>query len=152
MDKNIDEEYSDIINLPHHISPTRKRMSIHDRAAQFSPFAALTGYDDEIDEAGRLTDDRLYIDFDEEKRENLDRKIRYMQEMDSVDTIKSKKIKVRVRYFVPDKKKDGGEYVDTEGTFKRIDISDNTFCFTDGRRIPIPDIYDISILDGTISS
>ena len=58
-------DYSDIIDLPHHVSKTRKRMSMDARAAQFSPFAALTGYDEEIDEAARLTDDRLNISFDD---------------------------------------------------------------------------------------
>ena len=75
-----DFPYNDIINLPHHTSPKRKHMPLLDRAAQFSPFAALTGYDEDVKEAGRLTDEKLGIDFDDGKQDTMDAVIRYLEE------------------------------------------------------------------------
>lgn len=72
------DPYEDIINLPHHVSPKRPQMSMQDRAAQFSPFAALTGYEDAIKETGRLTD--VKIELSDEDRELLDQKQQYLQE------------------------------------------------------------------------
>lgn len=135
------KDYSDIINLPHHVSKTRKRMSMEARAAQFSPFAALTGYDEEIDEAARLTDDRLDISFDDAKREDLDRTIGYLEEH------ATESITIKVEYFVPDERKEGGEYRTVQGVFKRVDISDGMLCFKDGLRIKLIDIYSIILCD-----
>lgn len=132
-------DYSDIIDLPHHVSKTRKRMSMDARAAQFSPFAALTGYDEEIDEAARLTDDRLDISFDDAKREDLDRTIGYLEEH------ASENITIKVEYFVPDERKEGGEYRIIQGVFKRIDISDGTLCFKEGIKIRLNEIYSLDI-------
>ena len=134
------KDYSDIIDLPHHVSKTRKRMFRDARAAQFSPFAALTGYDEEIDEAARLTDDRLDISFDDAKREDLDRNIGYLEEH------ASENITIKVEYFVPDERKEGGEYRTVQGVFKRIDISDGILCFKDGLRIKLNEIYGIDII------
>lgn len=132
-------DYSDIIDLPHHVSKNRKRMSMDARAAQFSPFAALTGYDEEIDEAARLTDDRLDISFDDAKREDLDRTIGYLEEHASENTT------IKVEYFVPDERKEGGEYRTVQGVFKRIDIADGTLCFKEGIKIRLNEIYSIDI-------
>ena len=93
-------QYDDIIHLPHHVSKTRPQMSMLDRAAQFSPFAALTGYEDAIQETGRLTDERMELS--DEDRELLDRKWHYLQE------IISDRPEITVTYFVPDEKKAGG--------------------------------------------
>ena len=131
-------KYEDIINLPHHVSKTRKQMSMEARAAQFSPFAALTGYDDELDEAGRLTEERQYLDFDNQKRDELDR---ILKELDEHAT---EHPEIRVKYFVPDKLKDGGEYVQFSGYYKRVDISDMTLCFTEGKKIYLSDIIEIT--------
>ena len=95
--------YEDIINLPHHISSKRPQMSMLDRAAQFSPFAALTGYDDAIHETGRLTDEK--IDLSEEEKEALDRKQQILMERLCDHPA------LTVTYFVPDPKKSGGAYV-----------------------------------------
>ena len=84
--------YDDIINLPHHVSPTRKRMSMHDRAAQFAPFAALVGYDDAVAETARLTETRLELNEQPE---------------------------VRIKYFVPDEHKSGGAFVEVSGKVKK---------------------------------
>ena len=135
-----DFPYNDIINLPHHTSPKRKHMSLLDRAAQFSPFAALTGYDEDVKEAGRLTDEKLGIDFDDYKQDTMDAVIRYLEENPGCGR------KVRVTYFVPDMKKGGGKYLTVDGIFKYVDISDMSLCLKDGTRINKNDIYDLKLL------
>ena len=94
------EKYEDIIHLPHHVSSKRPQMPMIDRAAQFSPFAALTGYDDAISETGRLTDEK--IDISEEEKEVLDRKQQFL--LEKLD----KRPALTVIYIVPDAKKSGG--------------------------------------------
>ena len=133
------ERYEDIINLPHHVSDTRKRMTMEARAAQFSPFAALTGYDEEIDEAARLTDEQTDLSSNDEKIDSLDRTIDYLQKH------ASENLSISVRYFVPDKRKNGGEYAVIRGVFKYIDISERTIVLRDGRKIAIKDISDVRV-------
>ena len=139
MDQNF--PYSDIINLPHHVSPTRKHMSLHDRAAQFSPFAALTGYDDDVKEDGRLTDEKLEIEFNDNKTDTMDAILRYLDENPKEDH------EISVTYFVPDTKKGGGKYLTVEGLYKRIDITDMSLCLKDGTKINLNDIYDLKLSD-----
>ena len=105
-----------------------------DRAAQFSPFAALTGHGDAIDETARLTDRK--IELDESRKEAIDEKLRALSERG--DTLQ-----IEVTYFVPDRKKDGGEYVAVTGTVKKIDGISREITMSDGRIIPIENIYDI---------
>lgn len=131
--------YEDIINLPHHVSATRKHMSLHDRAAQFSPFAALTGYGDEINETARLTDEKLDTSADEEKLERLNRTMQYL--LDSADTHPH----ISITFFMADSKKDGGKYITEEGDFKKIDEAEMCICLTNGKRYYKSDIYDIRI-------
>ena len=97
------EDYSDIINLPHHQSKTRPHMTNYNRAAQFAPFAALTGHSEAIDETARLTDSK--IELDEYEKEIIDRKLRIITE--NISTMPE----ITVCYFVPDEKKAGGAYV-----------------------------------------
>lgn len=127
--------YDDIIHLPHHVSKTRPQMSLEDRAAQFSPFAALTGYDAAILETGRLTEDKLELG--EETQAILDRKQRYLAEI--IDT----KPEITVTYFVPDEKKSGGAYSTVTGFLKRIDEYERVLMLTDGRKIQLNAILDI---------
>ena len=127
--------YEDIIHLPHHVSATRPRMSLIDRAAQFSPFAALTGYDEAIKETGRLTDDR--IELDENTRTALDIKQAYLAENINIHP------EISITYFLPDTKKDGGEYVTATGSLKRIDEYERMLIFVDGRKIPMDEIANI---------
>ena len=133
----MDRNYDDIINLPHHVSKTRPRMSLEQRSAQFAPFSALTGYEDEIAETGRLVDEKL--DLDEESKQILDEKLQSI----------TKKIKTQpsatITYFVPDTKKDGGAYITTTGNVKKIDKYRNIIVLVDGTEIPINDIIDIEI-------
>lgn len=127
--------YDDIIHLPHHVSKTRPQMSLEDRAAQFSPFAALTGYDAAILETGRLTEDKLELG--EETQAILDRKQRYLAEI--IDT----KPEITVTYFVPDEKKSGGAYSTVTGFLKRIDEYERVLMLTDGRKIQLDAVLDI---------
>lgn len=137
MNDNINDisRYNDIINLPHHVSKHSPRMSIQNRAAQFSPFAALTGYDDAIDETARLTDERK--DLDESERARLDEKLRsILNQTDSEQEI-------TFTYFQQDEKKSGGEYVSISGIVKKIDYYQRAVILRDGTRIEIEDIIDI---------
>lgn len=127
--------YDDIIHLPHHVSKTRPQMSLKDRAAQFSPFAALSGYDAAILETGRLTEEKSELG--EEARAILDRKQKYLAER--IDT----KPEITVTYFVPDEKKSGGAYSTVTGFLKRIDEYERVLMLTDGRKIQLDAIFGI---------
>lgn len=127
--------YEEIINLPHHVSKTRPQMSMLDRAAQFSPFAALTGYDAAIKETGRLTDEK--IELGEEAKAALDRKQAYLMEM--ID----EQPEISITYFLPDARKSGGAYVTITGNLKRFDEYERLLILTDSRKIPMDDIADI---------
>ena len=129
------DQYDDIINLPHHVSKTRPQMSIVDRAAQFSPFAALTGYDAAIKETGRLTDEK--VNLSEEEKEALDRKQQILTERLCDHPA------LTVTYFVPDAKKSGGAYVTKNGNLKKIDGFERWMMLTDGTKIPLDDVADI---------
>lgn len=129
------DQYDDIINLPHHVSKTRPQMSMVDRAAQFSPFAALTGYDAAIKETGRLTDEK--VNLSEEEKEALDRKQQIL--MERLDDHPA----LTVTYFVPDAKKSGGAYVTKGGNLKKIDGFERWMMLTDGTKIPLDDVADI---------
>lgn len=130
------DQYNDIIDLPHHVSATRPRMSMIDRAAQFSPFAALTGYDAAIKETGRLTDRR--IELTEDSRVALDRKQQLL--MDNL----ADRPKVSVTYFVPDERKSGGAYVTVTGQVKKVDEFERLLILTEGTKIPLDEIQDLS--------
>ena len=125
-------EYDDIIDLPRPKSK-HEPMPMSDRAAQFSPFAALTGYGDAIDETARLTDRR--IELSEEERAELDYKQQYLATLDSPT--------VTVTYFVPDERKTGGAYVTHTGVLKRVDEVERMVVFNDGLRVPLDEVMDI---------
>lgn len=129
---SLNGKYDDIIDLPHRISPHRKRMSARDRAAQFAPFSALTGYDAHIAEAARLTDDRPQPD--EYILAQLDMKLKYLLERANEPP------KVTLTYFKPDERKSGGRYITSECRITRIDESSREVFTTDGQRLPIDDI------------
>ena len=129
--------YDDIINLPHHVSPTRQRMSMHDRAAQFAPFAALVGYDAAVAETARLTESRPELD--EQEQQAINERLAYI-----ADHIHEQP-EVRVKYFVPDEHKSGGAIVVTSGKVKKISATDGTIVMADGRKIRLSDIVDLSI-------
>ena len=129
--------YDDIIDLPHHVSSTRPRMPMIDRAAQFMPFRALIGYEDAVQETARLTDRR--IELTEEEKARLDAALQRL--MDSI----SSRPQVSVTWFQPDKRKAGGAYVTTTGRLKKIDDLEGVLILLGGERIVIEDILDIQI-------
>lgn len=130
-------KYDDIINLPHYTSKKRPRMSMHDRAAQFSPFAALTGYEDAVEETARLTDSK--IELDDDKAADINTKLQLIKEH------LSEQPEVTVIYFVPDEKKLGGAYMTLTDKVRIIDEYERLLVFLSGKRILIDDIYSISL-------
>ena len=121
--------YDDIINLPHHVSVSHPHMPNTERAAQFSPFAALTGFEGAIEETARLTDDLR--DISDSEREKLDAALAaIMRDLDPNEY-------VRITYFVPDPRKDGGEYVTELVRIRRVDPDTREIVTTDRRRIAI---------------
>ena len=133
------EQYEDIINLPHHVSATRPQMSMLDRAAQFSPFAALTGYDAAIKETGRLTDEK--IEMDEEALNILNMKFQIL-----VDNLHDEP-EVSFTYFKPDERKAGGAYLEMIGTVKKVDDFERVITMQDGTKMLMDNILNI---DGEI--
>ncbi len=127
--------YDDIINLPHRQSEKREHMSIHDRAAQFSPFAALTGHSDAIEETARLTDGRIILG--EYEANLLDEKLRQL--------IENPNQIVKVTYFVPDGKKQGGKYVTESKAVRLVDETLQTIIFKDKSEIDLRDVADIEL-------
>ena len=129
--------YDDIINLPHHVSPTRQRMSMHDRAAQFAPFAALVGYDVAVAETARLTETRPELD--EQEQKSINERLAYI-----ANHIKEQP-EARIKYFVPDEHKSGGAIVEIFGKVKKISATDGTIVLTNGCNIRLSDITGLSI-------
>ena len=127
--------YEDILRLPHPVSSTRPQIPIADRAAQFSPFAALTGHGAAIRETARLTDRRRELSEDEQTA--LGDKLTMLAEIASDRPV------VSVTYFRADEKKDGGSYVTAAGAVKKIDEYERVIILMDGTRIPIGDISEI---------
>lgn len=132
-------EYDDIIHLPRHVSAKRPHMTAMDRAAQFSPFAALTGYDAAIKETARLTNER--IELDEYMKGALSDRLQSI-----ADRIKEHP-EIAVSYFQPDAKKNGGAYVTAVGTVKKIDVFERIVVMANGTLIPFDEIISI---DGQI--
>ena len=131
----MNNRYDEIMGLPHHVSKTRPQMPLSDRAAQFAPFAALTGYDSAIKETGRLTGER--IELDEEALTALNRK--YQLLMDTLDDAPE----VTIIYFQPDERKAGGQYVSATGRVKKVDTFGRRILLQDGTRIPLDSVYDL---------
>lgn len=131
-------QYEDIINLSHPISRKHPQMSAIDRAAQFSPFAALTGHNEAVKETARLTDKK--IELDENAIEILNDRLQ--QIFDNL----SLRPAVFFTYFVKDKCKEGGSYITIKGTVKKLDKYAQTVIMEDSTVIPIDDIIDIEII------
>lgn len=130
--------YDDIIHLPHPTSKKHPRMSMEERAAQFSPFAALTGFGGVIQETGRLTDAR--VELGESDRAELERTLNFLDSQEEEHPL------VQVTYFLPDARKEGGAYVTVTGRLKRIDQAEGTLLLQEGMRIPIRDIRSVGII------
>lgn len=128
-------KYDDIINLPHHVSSTRPHMSIEERAAQFSPFAALTGHEDAIKETARQTEREIILD--ENELEILDEKLK------AILSDKSDNKNIIVVYYVPDENKNGGKYLECSGRVKKMDEYRHVLVMEDGTEINVGRIADI---------
>lgn len=132
------DKYDDIINLPHFVSKKYPQMSMSDRAAQFSPFAALTGYDAEIKETTRLTDRR--VELDEDVLDRLNERLYILRKVLDDGSVYPE---VRITYFEKDLRKDGGKYITVSGRVRKIHEYRNVVIFEDGTEIPVHDISDI---------
>ncbi len=128
--------YEDIIDLPHHVSRKHRQMPLLDRAAQFAPFAALTGHEAAIKETARLTEEE--IELDENSKELLDFRLQQLQEH------LSEHPEVAVTYFKPDEKKAGGAYETVTGVVKKVDDYAGELVFTDGKRIVLGTIIELT--------
>ena len=124
--------YDDIINLPHPTSQRHPRMPIHDRAAIFSPFAALSGHGAAIAETARLTERRMELD--EDTRAELDRKQAVL--LEHID----EQPEITITWFQPDEKKDGGAYLTTTGRLKKLRELERILVLADGTEIPMEDV------------
>lgn len=135
MDRDNWKQYEDIIHLPHHVSKKRAQMSLEDRAAQFSPFAALTGHGAAVKETERLTTKQ--IELEEYEKQKIDSKIQWL-----AGNLKEL-VEVKITYFVPDLYKEGGTYKVTTGIVKKIEEWNGSLLMNDGERIPVEYIIDI---------
>ena len=133
----MNEKYEKIINLPHHVSKTRPPMSRSDRAAQFAPYSALSGYEDAVEETARLTDRR--IELDEYEKEKINSALTALL-TSPPDTV------VKITYFRPDRYKSGGAYVSVTGEFSYIDEVKRELVLTGGYSIIIDEISELIIL------
>ncbi len=136
MREDDEHRYDDIIDLPHHVSRKYPQMPLLDRAAQFAPFAALTGHEAAIKETARLTEEE--IELDENSKELLDFRLQQLQEH------LSEQPEVTVTYFCPDEKKAGGVYETVTGKVKKVDGYTGELVFTDGQRIALRAIIELT--------
>jgi len=135
-------KYDDIIDLPHPVSQRRSRMTNYDRAAQFSPFAALTGFDAAIEETARLTETR--VELDEDGKAMLDEAI------GEIRASLAAQPEITATWFVYDERKAGGSYVIARGRVKRLDLSAGVLLLTDGTIIPVKEIIRLQLMqDGS---
>ena len=132
-----DHRYDDLLDLPHPVSQKHPRMSAHDRAAQFSPFAALTGFGEVIEETGRLTEVRTELAEDERKA--LDAKFRALAEDPSADR------EILVTFFKEDPRKEGGAYLTVSGRIRKVDEIARCIVLEDGISIPMADVFGLGI-------
>jgi len=135
---NSTADYSDIMNLPHHVSKTRPQMALENRAAQFSPFAALTGYDAAISETARVTEEK--VELTEDCRMSLDEQL--MRIMSKV----SERPVVVITYFKADERKDGGSYEVVEGCIRKLNLYERMIVMEDKTEIRMDDIVAIELV------
>ena len=128
-------KYDDIIRLPHHVSTRHPQMSIHDRAAQFSPFAALTGHDAAIRETERLTEE--WVELDEDSKEQLDERLQMIREH------LAERPEITFTFFQPDERKQGGAYRTITGKVKKIDEYENRILLEDGTALMVEHLVSI---------
>ncbi len=136
-------KYDDIIDHPHYQSTKRPHMSLQNRAAQFAPFAALSGYGEAVAETERITEERAVLD--ESVVDEINRRLSEIAER--LNSGSKNEPYVSITYFVDDLLKDGGSYVHTAGNVKKVDAYGHQVLLKDGTVIPMRDIFDVEILD-----
>lgn len=124
--------YDDIIRLPHHVSQNHPQMSMHDRVAQFAPFAALTGYEAAVGETARQTTERRELDAQEAAELN--------RRLTELAARLPDRPEVTIEYFVPDDRKAGGAYVSVIGVVRNISVAERLLVMEDGTEIPMEDV------------
>lgn len=127
-------KYDKIMNYPHPVSKKHKPMSLYNRAAQFAPFAALTGYEDVISETGRMTDER--IELNDDQISDVNSSLLYL--------IENKDTEAVFTIFVKDSKKSGGSYLEIKGTIKKLDLDNRKIILNNSKTIVIDDLISIS--------
>lgn len=132
-----ENKYDDILYLPHPVSARHPQMPLADRAAQFSPFAALTGHEAAIRETARLTKER--VELDESRKEILDERLQMIREN------LSEKPEVTFTYFQPDERKSGGAYLTVTGRVKKMDGYERRILLEDGMIVPLEELIDIEL-------
>ncbi|MBQ3390459.1 MAG: hypothetical protein IJG57_05265 [Firmicutes bacterium] len=138
MNNDGKNSYKDIIGLPHHVSPTRKRMPLKDRAAQFAPFAALTGYGDAIQETARETTG--WQDLYEDEKEYMEETLRRLA------SLEDRRPEAEAVYFVRDPLKDGGSFQTVSGRVRKIDTVERKLVFEDGTGVPLADLVELELV------
>lgn len=134
----MNEKYESIINLPHHVSKVREQMAKADRAAQFAPYSALSGYEDAVEETARLTDRR--IELDEYEKERINATLTAISNSPP-DT------KIAVTYFKLDRYKRGGAYITVKGEVAHIDEVEKKLVLVGGYEIPVDDIFEMQVIE-----
>lgn len=133
----MNEKYAEIIGLPHHVSPTRAPMPRSDRAAQFAPYSALSGYENAVEETARLTNCK--IELDESEIEKINQIL--------IDVLTSEDNKtIKITFFRPDERKNGGKYITLRGQIGRLDEINKEIILISGHSIHIDDIVKIEII------
>ena len=144
-ERRFTNKYDDIINLPHHVSAKRPHMAREDRAAQFAPFAALTGHGESVTEAARLTGQR--IDLDEYEKELLRGRLQYLcgcvEAWNAAGVPAEERPLVEITYFLPDLRKEGGEYVTVTAPVKKIDLYARQLVLAEGTPVPMDEVIRI---------
>lgn len=130
-------KYDDIIGLPRHVSERHPAMAVSDRAAQFSPFSALSGYGETVREAARRTDEKMVLDPEEE--ELINETLLLLQE----GMAQGRQVSVSVTYFVKDAKKTGGSYQKAAGILKKIDSDRKQIILGNGEHILFENIVEL---------
>ena len=131
-------KYDDIIDLPHPVSTKHTRMSLLERAAQFSPFAALSGYEDAINETARQT--KKFMELDEDEKERLDETLQQIRQQTE------KHPAVKLTYFEPDGRKEGGAYRTMKGNVRKIDEYEKALVFEDGSRVLLKRLVELELI------
>ena len=131
-------KYDDIIDLPHPVSVKHPQMSLLERAAQFSPFAALSGYEDAIDETARQT--KAFMELDEDEKARLDATLQQIRQQIEKHPV------VKLTYFEPDERKEGGAYRTMEKNVRKLDEYEKALLFEDGSRVLLKRLVELELL------